>query len=57
MIIKPTKTLDTATLLKTNDGKKMVLQLFNNKIKNRLRDMKMDEITRGKYFDKKEVRV
>jgi hypothetical protein len=53
VIIKPTKTLDVYNLLKTNDGAKMVFQIFNNKIKSVLRDKKMDEVTRGKYFDKR----
>lgn len=53
VIIKPTKTLDVYNLLKTNEGAKMVFQIFNNKIKSVLRDKKMDEVTRGKYFDKR----
>ena len=35
----------------------MVNQVFNNKIKQVLREMDMDELTRGKYFDKKEIVV
>jgi hypothetical protein len=35
----------------------MALQIFNNRIKSILRDRKMDEVTRGKYFNKKEIRV
>jgi hypothetical protein len=42
VIIKPTKSLDVYSLLKTHDGAKMVFQLFNNKIKSVLRDNKMD---------------
>lgn len=57
VVVKPTKSLDVYNLLKTNDGAKMVFQIFNNKIKSVLRDRKMDELTRGKYFDKKEVEV
>lgn len=55
VIIKPTKSLDVFNLLKTSEGAKMVFQIFNNKIKSVLRERKMDEVTRGKYFDKKEV--
>jgi hypothetical protein len=43
--------------MKTEDGAKIVFQMLNNRIKGVLRDKKMDEVTRGKYFDKKEVRV
>ena len=32
----------------------MVYQVFNNKIKQVLRERNMDELSRGKYFDKKE---
>jgi hypothetical protein len=39
--------------MKTEDGAKMVFQMMNNRIKGVLRDRKMDEVTRGKYFDKK----
>ncbi len=42
VIIKPTKTLDVPTLLKTAEGTRMVFQIFNNKIKAVLRDRKMD---------------
>lgn len=41
----------------TPEGLKLVLQVFNNKLKEKLREKKMDEITRGKYFDKEEVNV
>lgn len=57
VIVKQTKTLDIANLLLTSDGSKMVFQIFNNKIKNAIRDKKLDEVTRGKYFDKKETKV
>lgn len=57
MLIKPTKSLNTADLVKTPDGLKMVFQIFNNKLKEKLRNKNMDEITRGKYFDKKEIQV
>lgn len=42
VIVKPTKSLDVYNLLKTTEGAKMVFQIFNNKIKNVLRDKKMD---------------
>lgn len=42
VIIKPTKSLEVNSLMKTHDGAKMVFQLFNNKIKSVLRDNKMD---------------
>ena len=42
VIIKPTKSLEVYNLLNTQDGAKMVFQLFNNKIKSVLRDNKMD---------------
>jgi hypothetical protein len=35
----------------------MVYQIYNNKIKQVLRELDMDELTRGKYFDKKEIMV
>lgn len=57
VIVKPTKTIEIYNMLKTSDGAKIIFQIFNNKIKNVLRDKKMDEVTRGKYFDKKEVQV
>jgi hypothetical protein len=37
VIIKPTKSLEVFDLLKTNEGAKMVFQIFNNKIKAVLR--------------------
>lgn len=57
VLIKPTKSLNITDLLKTPEGEKMVFQVFNNKLKERLRNKNMDEITRGKYFNKKEVQV
>lgn len=35
----------------------MINQILNNKIKQVLRAKNMDELTRGKYFDAKEIRV
>lgn len=35
----------------------MVFQVLNNRIKGVLREEHMDELTRGKYFDHKEVKV
>lgn len=57
MIIKPTKTLSIEDQLTTENGRKMVYQIYNNKIKQVLRELDMDELTRGKYFDKKEIMV
>jgi len=57
VIVKPTKTLPIADLLKTDDGRKMVFQVMNNRIKGVLREQRMDELTRGKYFNNKEVQV
>lgn len=57
ILIKPTITMDLTNLLKTPEGTRTVLQVYNNKIKEKLRNKKMDEINRGKYFDKKEVDV
>lgn len=44
-------------MLQTEKGRKMVFQMFNNKIKQVLREKEMDELTRGKYFDKREIMV
>ena len=57
VIVKPTKNLSIEDCLQTENGKKMVNQIFNNKIKQVLREKNMDELTRGKYFDKKEIIV
>lgn len=35
----------------------MINQIFNNRVKQVLREKDMDELTRGKYFDKKEIDV
>jgi len=35
----------------------MIYQIYNNKIKQVLRELDMDELSRGKYFDKKEIMV
>lgn len=57
VIIKQTKALDIQNLLQSKDGAKMVFQIFNNKIKNAIRDKKMDQVTRGKFFDKKDTKI
>jgi hypothetical protein len=56
-LVKPTKSLNISDLIKTPDGLTMVFQIFNNKLKAKLKNLNMDEITRGSYFDKKEVKV
>ena len=57
VIIKPTKVLAIKDLLTEDKGRMMVFQVFNNKLKSVLREQQLDELTRGKYFDKKEERV
>lgn len=42
VLIKPTKALEIDTLVKSSDGFKMVLQMYNNKLKAVLRDNKLD---------------
>jgi proline dehydrogenase len=42
VIIKPTKSLQVEALLKSKDGMDMVFQMYNNKIKDVLRDRKME---------------
>ena len=42
VMVKQTKALDIDTLLQSKDGAKMVYQIFNNKIKNAIREKKMD---------------
>lgn len=51
VIIKPTKTLSLEDLRKTPNGEMMIKQIFNNLIKQVLREKGLDELTRGKYFD------
>lgn len=57
VIIKPTKTLSLDDLRKNPNGEMMINQIFNNRVKQVLREKDMDELTRGKYFDKKEIDV
>jgi aubergine len=57
VMIKPAKSLSVDDLAKTENGKKMVYQMFNNLIKQVLREKDMDELTRGKFFNKKEIMV
>jgi hypothetical protein len=42
VFIKPTKTLNIPDLMATPEGLKLVLQVFNNKLKEKLREKKMD---------------
>ena len=51
------KALDINELIKTNDGQVIAFQVYNNQIKQILRERQMEELLRGKYFDKKEVHV
>jgi hypothetical protein len=57
VIIKVVKNLDISELLKTTDGQIVAFQVYNNQIKQILREKQMEELLRGKYFDKKEVNV
>ena len=57
VIIKPTKSISIDDLLKTPEGQVIVFQVFNNELKQILRERQMEELLRGKYFDKKEVQL
>ena len=49
--------MNIAELMLTPQGLVLVLQLFNNKIKNILREKGYAELSNGKYFNPKEVKI
>ena len=55
--IEPSNKLEIQDLLRKENGRKAVLQFLNNRLKNTLKQLKMEELSRGKYFDENETRV
>lgn len=51
-IIKPVKSISLMDMMALPQGRNMVFQVMNTKIKQVLREREMEELVRGKYFDK-----
>lgn len=49
--IQPVKELRIQDLETKEEGLPKIFQIYNNKIKEKLRQMKMVELSRGKYFN------